>query len=1631
MSLTSQPNSLSDIVSKHDFIDNPLDVYENYTYNLELLVVDRNADRKFQQMEAHRANQIVTNSWPGPEDNSITIAKTGVTTEFNITDLEVLSNSVGNSNNSKIAGTAISLNFTITQIGNTNLVDNLQNTIALCGYPSIPNATFYMKINFQGYDESGSETILPFTKVLPFTIKDYADLQTVTDSKGTSTLITGVIITDEVITNVYLSKIENGFTYDVGDTLEDTLKNFTKKLNSTLKNTHPTLDKSLQNVYSIEASDQFKEKKYFASAMKGLADITTQSTTKTSKNKAQQIGTVTPLMSIYNIVENICLNAIEVKKELVKSKSTTTNVLKITPYIVPRTNGYNAVKGTSVYEIQYYIDFEKKPVIHNKMDQLDKAKASKQITEEYFQNNHVNKIYNYLFTGKNDQILDFTISLDRQLAKIYTTPHDSYAYEHFLVPTKTYSSHHGETTNYQAKISEEHQQYIDAAKDEVAKLKKREKASKVPYESLKTRFVEYKDDMRTQIVNQIGMVSGGPPSVLSDMVAGKSLEDLVVMGENGEFGDLWTEENSKTYKIYQDDIEKLRKKYGTNTKASRAAKDKLDTYWEDAFATQLSLTMLDSVDTSNKIFDKLNLNQKSRKNQKTMILTENLNDDIISTLSNEDFEVILKSQTNNPIIFEKVISSLADPGGTKIDTLKSTDPDSVNMAREKYYESKQNNISMINASMTIKGDPFWIEGYMSPEVAKDQFGNSGTTTDKGLNVHTTMNGPNGCVIVSGIADGVDLNDNILTRNLITSLYVVTNITSTFSGGRFQQTLTMRKNIEAEYMVSTPAKIGPEFEGESFDLISLEPKKVVYPYASVSGSGSTADRGEYLAEVFGPRFDTVAHLISAGNFGATTAGGTTGNLVGAMSNFDDNGFFMGVPGSPERIKYDADKAAKKAAKIQELFESRMETVMSEYRPRNAISVEPDPTPVGDAKIKLANETNVNADTVVELHENTEPGKLELGGGPALRQAAAGMYLNSLPGLTRACKSEQKRGVIPFVACDAIEAHNKKVLKLFETTPGVPPTTAEINAHLNNDIADAHPSDAGLVSDSASTIGYGVITDADGGSGSIVRDRGSITSVAGKNNEFSELEIAQFQIAHGAVLSVDGHDPADIERLVRKYSLAKTPVAIVEEQKAGIVATDISSPDTGAIMNNAILEGNQTFIAKAAPETRINVPPTPPMTEAEYEAKWEAIRDDTDCVGQCRSAKIIMLGKEYNDAVKEQYYIDKANEAIIEEAESKGGWFSNAWTKTLKVIGFGADTYTESEHSDRVVLSEGINDILATTTLTSDQVAKKEALIRSSVVILDDKIKNDGLIISDVERSATVGAIITEISNEATLNAVSEVDYAKIKAYETAVNNIVVNASSGDRADLGVAVHVGKTQGEIAVLSAKHDAIIAKDYYFDPAHRAADALLQVQLENDLALLALTQPEEVTTKIATIETAGIDTYINIKNPVEVLAVNQTPLVVRNALSTYDIILPGTLSEKLAAVGGDMSMLSQYSEANKIYKLITKMDGAVMKVVTDDAGQKIKIKDFGAIGLITYRDANGVDQTIDPVTLFNLHTTTYEDMNPTYARDYNAIKKKIATLFPNIDTVDKNLTVKAGGLVNADGIPTSIMYDSFYVNP
>jgi hypothetical protein len=322
------------------------------------------------------------------------------------------------------------------------------------------------------------------------------------------------------------------------------------------------------------------------------------------------------------------------------------------------------------------------------------------------------------------------------------------------------------------------------------------------------------------------------------------------------------------------------------------------------------------------------------------------------------------------------------------------------------------------------------------------------------------------------------------------------------------------------------------------------------------------------------------------------------------------------------------------------------------------------------------------------------------------------------------------------------------------------------------------------------------------------------------------------------------------------------------------------------------------------------------------------------------------------------------------------------------------------------------------------------------ILNKDLNNNNLILSEQKMSPLLGEIVNNLTSEAKLNALSDEDYKTVKTYEDGIKKIVTTAQTGHRADLGYAVNVGTTQGEIAALSAKHDAITATPYYFDPIRREADRIAQAKLEEELAVLVIAQPDETITQIATIETAGITKYISIKNPVTPVEVDKQPIIVKklgSPVNTYDIILPGTSQTDLSYLDLIITdnKLHQYNEASKIYRALLSTDYGSMTTVTDDAGVEISVKDFSNLPPMTYIDANGTLVDIpDPSTYFGLRTVTYNDMNPIYARDYNAIKAKIATFFPDIGTVDKNLTVD-GVLLSADGVPMTIMYDSFYVTP
>ena len=793
-------SNLRDLMTQHEadgeFIENPLDALETYTYTLEWFIVDRAGTRQFQIQEAFDATTIATDSWPKPDTNYVVLAKTGYTTEFNVTDLTVESVGVGNSNYSKIAGTADKLDFTVTQVGNTSLADTLQNAVALCGYISISDASYFIKINFIGSQDSKT-TKLSQTKVLPFKIRDYQNLSTSTDARGTTTVITGQVPADVVVMNAAVATTEYGFEYDTGATLTTALDNFFSSLNESITDNNKELPASLKNYYHYSFSPQFKEWAG-SSNMTGPNTDVKKSMVREGKYDAIKIGDTLPGQHIYATLEEICSISDKVRDALLEDTATYTNVLAITPYAAIKENGYNPVKGTQSYEVEYYIDFTKKLVEQNMPDYFMKVKNNKAITKEIFDDGHVRKKYHYLFTGKNDQILDFNISLDAELTKVFTTPNESWTYDAFK-----------QKTELGAKVTVEHQALIDLARAdfEVAS------AAVTKQEDVVAGLVDARkvivDAYKKKLLAELGeMDEYKDVENLEDMLNNSSwqmiMDDLAITEPDPKHGIFTKKLNKKVngmnlYNAWKN-VQKLDKGIKDAQKSLNSDQTSLSdlvsknaTLYSDIFAAGIiNSPEFKYQDFAGPVFE--NLRKSNPEKNKNIILAEELGSDFMSSLSNNDFATILRAQQQNPITFQRLVTKVSTGG---ISTQSSQTVKDLATAKEKYYEAKAGKLSMILASMTIKGDPYWIEGHEPPSDKKAKFGNRGSDRIA-LNTMTKINGFPHLILESGKATGTDINDNVITANMILSLYAVKSITSNFQNGLFTQTLSMVKNPSAEF-----------------------------------------------------------------------------------------------------------------------------------------------------------------------------------------------------------------------------------------------------------------------------------------------------------------------------------------------------------------------------------------------------------------------------------------------------------------------------------------------------------------------------------------------------------------------------------------------------------------------------------------------------------------------------------------------------------------------------------------------------------------------------------------------------------------------------------------------------------------
>jgi hypothetical protein len=1538
--------SLADFVDTHEFIENPLNVFDSYTYNLEWFVVDREANRKFMLEESFIIKDIVENNWPDPNDNKVIIAKTGVTTEFNITDLTIDSGSFGNSNYSKIAGVADKVSFTVTQVGESSLAENLQNAVMLCGFYTIKDAIFYIKINFVGHKDGKVEKINQ-TKVIPFTITHYDELSTSTDSRGTTTVIDGQVPVDAVVMDIDVSHNDYGFDFKVGNTLEESLDAFFEELNKSVLENRKTLEPNLKHSYSYTFSEQFKDVKFSSGSMLGVSWNQIKNFKKIGKNNAEPVGQVLPNNLIYGVIEEICLVSDAVRKELKRDSHTTNKVLKITPNLAIKEDGYNPVSGKNTYDVGFFIDYEEKIIDQNMLNQQAKVLSHREIIQNLFDSLHINKKYDYLFTGNNDQILDFNITLDAELSKTYSTPEDFWAYEHFIKE--------GAEGIY---ISDAHQEIIDKNKAEVKKLKdidtRKQKAAETATKALTDKEETFKNRLIALYWKSKGPL---PPSEIKDIFAGKSLTDLISQFENEEFmvelnrRDFHASTKRKgksTIMRWYELMNSLKKISDDSTKSAAVANSALagktalaEESYMDAVTNTISSNYNKSYEGVKSAFEHI---KNVNRNSKNLILLEELDNDFISKMSNEDYKIILKAQASNPTTYTRMIKKMGAENRSY--TLKPADVAELDIVKAKYYESKVLKQSMINAQITIKGDPYWLEGYMptGEKTLKKIFDNGGGDR-LGLNIQTTKNGYNGMILISGVSDGVDLHDNVLKRNLITSLYTVHTCTSSFSNGIFTQSLAMVKNTQAEHFTSDAGVISAgqltelTDKNEKITNITIVPDNLAITYDTASA--------------------TYTHL------------GVTYDAIGR----DKAGYYYVGDGKMESVEVIQERmqnalAAEGGTTLGEIVDGIIDVVTSPFNKTLAEKMEGENERMEDLQQDIV-------DTLAVTPQN-----------PALGQHDAilldnwARWNNSLIYLenTRKLRDACATGLAPS-SCEQVTASEATILETLGLTiedKGKASTITAINDYFNDVIADP-ATDASFV--------------------------------------LSAQEVAMYQIAAGGELNITGHNPDNIQKLVVDATGERTSTIILEEISNGTYERTSSEP-LGAKVDNSMLNGNTELVNIEIKDTRINIP-TYTWDEKKY-------RDQ-------------ITNPNSNGDWKTTHWFEETVDKVVTEQK-----VFNPKTRKLEIEQFNADALTVSEASDVGVLTDDIKAIIEKTPITADDVVREQQWYESTVKALDENIEKEEIVVSDDVRRAMNFRAAAQIRKAEALERLTEKDFVTVESLAQGINDINAIVNTGHRGDIGKAISIGKIQGELVTSGLKQDVIINKTYYFDPSQRVVDVKSLEELELDAAIKVLSQPVETMTEVATIITGSETEYVPIQNPVAQIEVDKAPILVKTALNTMDIILPGSLKSRYSknfagkGIGWEYAManpnkVTQYNEALKIYKLITSYDYGDMTTVTDDYGVDIEVKNFSNIAPIIYTDANGVLTPInDPSTFFGIYTTTYNDMNPAYSRDYDALKEKIADLFPDIKSGQESQLINGKLPRNKDGmLIITITGDKFYIDP
>ncbi len=392
--LTSKPTGAGD---GNVFFPNILDQYDNPTYNFKLSMLS--------------AEDMYNKNYDSKD--KIVIASSGVTQDLGIDDVDI--NSVPGLTERTGSGTSTIISFTLTEPLGASLLDNLYDYSQLLGIDNYQKAFYILELSFKGQSVAGGYAgdLANNKWVWPILI---TQMDVSVTGSGSTYDVTSAIASD-------MAYMDQFGALDKDTTIEaSTVGEYFSKLSEVLTNRESeekANDTSKPDMWAFEFDDGIET----ASIMPSQLNTSSSKNSTYSPNSASGKTSVhfTKGTAITRVIENILMNT-EMFQKLAKASPTADGQAKeknrnpaefstlFRTYTDVKLVKYDGKRNDYAKEIRYLV--KKYDILSLTHEQTDVKTRSENNVTKIIANNRIRKRYDHIFTGLNDQVLDFELNFD-------------------------------------------------------------------------------------------------------------------------------------------------------------------------------------------------------------------------------------------------------------------------------------------------------------------------------------------------------------------------------------------------------------------------------------------------------------------------------------------------------------------------------------------------------------------------------------------------------------------------------------------------------------------------------------------------------------------------------------------------------------------------------------------------------------------------------------------------------------------------------------------------------------------------------------------------------------------------------------------------------------------------------------------------------------------------------------------------------------------------------------------------------------------------------------------------------------------------------------------------------------------